>query len=127
MSIYPKLVIFDGDCAFCNRSVQFIIKRNKKKDIFFASNSSELAKDFQNFDLNSSILYVENGKAFQKSTAALKIAKSFSGLSKLFLLFWIIPRPIRDFGYDLIAKYRKRIIKDKCGLFSPEEQKQIIS
>lgn len=126
MAQYPKIVIFDGDCAFCNRSVQFIIKRNKKKDIYFSSNTSEFAKNYHNFDLNSSILYVENGNAFQKSTAALKIAKSFSGLWRLFLLFWVIPRPIRDLGYDMIAKYRKKIIHDKCDLFTSEEKKQII-
>jgi len=126
MSRIDKLVVYDGECAFCNKSVQFIIKRDKKKQIYFTSNKSRLASKFSNYDLNSSILYIEKNKVYQKSTAALRIAKSFSGLWKLLLILWIIPRPVRDLGYDLIAKNRRKIVKDQCKLFTKEEMKRVV-
>jgi predicted DCC family thiol-disulfide oxidoreductase YuxK len=106
-----SIIFFDGVCNLCNNSVQFIIKRDKHKRFLYASLQSDAARDIllqfkiKNSYLDSIIL-VENGKLYQKSTAILKIAKELNGLWKLNYGFIIIPKSIRDYVYGIIAKNR---------------------
>lgn len=106
-----SIIFFDGVCNLCNNSVNFIIKRDKHKRFLYASLQSDAARDIllqfkiKNSDLDSIIL-VEHGKLYQKSTAILKIAKQLNGLWRLNYVFIIIPKIIRDFVYDIIAKRR---------------------
>jgi predicted DCC family thiol-disulfide oxidoreductase YuxK len=105
------LILFDGVCNFCNSSINFIIKRDKKNYFKFSPHQSEYSKNIlllnnlksENFE---SIILYENNKLYQKSTAALRIAKHLSGLWKLSYVFIIIPPFIRNFAYDIIAKNR---------------------
>jgi predicted DCC family thiol-disulfide oxidoreductase YuxK len=75
-----SIILFDGICNLCNTSIQFIIKRDKKKCFLYASLQSDAARDIllqfhlKNSHFNSIIL-IENGKAFQKSTAILEVAR----------------------------------------------------
>lgn len=106
-----SIIFFDGVCNLCNNSVKFIIKRDKHKRFLYASLQSDAARDIllqfkiKNSNLNSIIL-LENGKLYQKSTAILKIAKQLNGFWKLNYVFIIIPKFFRDFIYDIIAKNR---------------------
>ncbi|MGB5362746.1 MAG: thiol-disulfide oxidoreductase DCC family protein [Aureibaculum sp.] len=106
-----SIIFFDGVCNLCNNSVQFIIKRDKYKRFLYASLQSDAARDIllqfkiKNSYLDSIIL-VENGKLYQKSTAILKIAKELNGFCHLNYGFIIIPKSIRDYVYGIIAKNR---------------------
>lgn len=111
-----KIVIFDGDCAFCNKSVLFILRKNTKKDIFVVPSDSEkgmaLIKEKNILhDPKETIIYIENNRVFSKSNAVLQISKSLKGGYPMLYVFKIIPRFVRDFVYDFIAKRRKRLIK----------------
>lgn len=104
------VVLFDGDCHFCHSSVQFIIKRDSKNLFYFASQKSEIGKELfkqhgvpANID---SLVFIENGKAYVKSTAVLRICRHLHGGWKYFYLFRMIPSPIRDKVYDLAARNR---------------------
>lgn len=110
------IVIFDGDCAFCNKSVMLILKKDKTETIEVCSNQSEKGKTLLQehkilVDTNSTIIYIEEGKVYYKSTAALTISKKLKGIYPLLYIFILIPRFIRDGVYDFIAKHRKKIIK----------------
>ena len=106
-----SIILFDGVCNLCNNSVQFIIKRDKKQRFLFSSLQSDAAQDIllqfqlKNSDFDS-IIFIENGKVYQKSTAILKISKYLSGIWKLSYGFIIIPKFIRDTVYTFIAKNR---------------------
>jgi len=106
-----SIILFDGICNLCNNAVQFIIKRDKKHHFLFTSLQSDAAQDIllqfqlKNSDLNS-IIFIEDEKIYQKSTAVLRISKQLNGLWKLNYAFIIIPKFIRDFIYDIIAKKR---------------------
>ncbi len=106
-----SIILFDGVCNLCNNSVQFIIKKDKKQRFLYASLQSDAAQSIllqfqlKNSDFDSIIL-IENGKVYQKSTAILKITKHLSGIWKLSYGFIIIPKFIRDFIYNTIAKNR---------------------
>ncbi|HLP10751.1 MAG TPA: DCC1-like thiol-disulfide oxidoreductase family protein [Flavobacteriales bacterium] len=115
------IVLFDGDCNFCNYSVQFIYKRDKKGVFRFASLQSPKGKELlekhglQNLSLSSMVL-IKNEKAYIKSGAALRICGHLSGLWPLMICFLIVPPFIRNWVYHQVAKRRKRLIKDKCEI-----------
>lgn len=125
------IILFDGVCNFCDSSVQFIIKHDRKTYFQFASIQSEIGQKYvEEHQLHSidSIIVIENNQAFTKSSAALKIAKQFSGLWKLLLVVKIIPRPIRDKGYDFIAKNRYKWFgkRDVCRIPTVEERERFL-
>jgi len=106
-----SIILFDGICNLCNSSVNFIIKHDKKKKFIFTSLQSDAAKEillqFQTKKLNmDSILLIEKGNIYEKSTAALKISKHLNSGYKLLYFFIIAPKFIRDFLYDKIATNR---------------------
>lgn len=124
---YKRIILFDGICNLCNASVNFIIKNDKKKFFVFASLQSDVAKEillqFSAKKLNlDSIIYIENGALYEKSTAALKIAKQLRFPWPIFYLFIIIPPFIRDKIYNLIAKNRYKWFgkKDSCMIPTPD-------
>lgn len=128
----PKRIVFyDGDCGFCNTSVQFILNK-RKKDIYFAALQSELAeqelsKRGESIQMNT-LYFLEKGVLYKKSTGALRIAKYLKGI--LPLLYWIgtlVPRVFRDWVYDLVAKHRHKISPGACAIPSEEEKKLFLS
>jgi len=121
-----RIILFDGVCNLCNRSVQFILKRDPNEQFKFTSLQSEtgqnlLRKHALKPDMKSVIL-IENDQIFLKSTAALRIAGRMKGLWKLAGVLYIIPRPIRDFIYQWVAKNRYKWFgkADSCMLPRPE-------
>ncbi|MBN6206660.1 thiol-disulfide oxidoreductase DCC family protein [Ralstonia pickettii] len=121
-----SLILFDGECNFCDSSVQFIIQRDDKKRFKFASLQGESGKELlskhdvsKNID---SLILLENNKVYYKSAAALRIAKQLKGAWRLSYIFILIPRPVRDAVYDTIAKNRYKWFgkKDNCMIPSPK-------
>lgn len=128
-----RVILFDGDCNFCDSSVQFIIKRDPAAHFLFTSLQSEkgleLTKQYAIPAEVDSLVLIENGKAFTKSSAALRIAKKLDGLWHLFFVFILVPRKIRDGVYDYVANNRYRWFgkkEDACTLPSPEQRKRFI-
>ncbi len=112
------IILFDGICNLCNGLVSFISKRDKGgKFIFLPLSSSRGQEELKangllNIGLDS-IVYIDFGISYTRSTAALRILKGLGWPWKIFYAFIIIPKPIRDFIYDLIAKSRYRIFGTK--------------
>lgn len=126
-----KIILFDGECNFCDRSVQFIIKRDPKGIFKFASLQSEIGKEIckkYNVPNIDSLVLIDNNNYYLKSSAALKICRQLKGLWKLLYIFFIIPKPIRDFAYETFAKNRYKWFgkKDSCMIPSPEDRKRFL-
>ena len=127
------VVFFDGVCNICNKSVNFIMDRDVKNVIFFASLQSDYAKktllpfNVDPTDLNT-IIFLENGEIHKKSDAALQICKYLKGNWKALSWCLIFPRFIRDFVYITIAKNRYKLFgkSDTCRLPTPEERAQFL-
>ena len=121
-----KIVLFDGICNLCNRTVEFIIRNDPDASFKFAPLQSEKGRDLlkqcgcpQNqIDF---IVYIREGKCYNKSTAALLIFKDLGGVWKFFYPLIIIPPFIRDFLYSCIAKRRYQIFgkMESCMVPSP--------
>lgn len=121
MEITYYLILFDGECNFCNFWVRFILKRDKKGVFKFATLNSEIGSNIkQQYQLSEgidSIVLLKNNKVYIKSAAALEIAKNLSGLWFLLGVFKIIPTFISDAVYDFVAKNRYRWFgKSVCEL-----------
>jgi predicted DCC family thiol-disulfide oxidoreductase YuxK len=109
--------------------VQFIIKNDRPGKFKFASLQSEAGQQVlkqiglptANFH---SFVYVEAGRAFQKSTAALRVLRVLGGGWNFLYFLIIIPKPLRDFVYDLVAKNRYRIFGKRAVCMVPEWQDQ---
>jgi predicted DCC family thiol-disulfide oxidoreductase YuxK len=118
-----KIVIFDGDCAFCNHSVLFILKRDKKKQLLVCPSQSEEGKALiEKYGITTrpedSLLFIEDNKVHDYSSAALHIAKYLNGFYPLLFVFGIaVPPFIRNGVYRWIAKRRKKIIKGNTCSF----------
>lgn len=133
MPVRP-FILFDGVCNFCDSSVNFIIKRDRNNRLLFAPLQSpagrELAEQygFKN-DYLGSMVFVENGKAHTRSTAALRIATYLGGGWPLLKVLLLVPRFIRDAAYDLIARNRYRWFgkKDSCMVPSPSIRAKFIA
>jgi len=121
------IIFFDGVCNLCNASVQFVIKRDVKNYFMFSALQNEHAKqhlmEFRISPLDSNtILLLENGKLYTRSTAALRITRQLSGLWPMCYGLIIIPAFIRDAVYKTISKYRYKIWgrSETCMVPSPE-------
>jgi len=133
--IQPKSVVFfDGVCNLCNSSIDFIIQRDKNDHFLVGALQDEISKRVLNhYEVNAgyldSLVLLEGGKIFYKSSAALKIAKKLSGLWPIFYPLILIPSPIRDFIYDWIGANRYKWFgkKSTCRLASPEEKIKFLS
>ena len=127
-----KIILFDGVCYFCDKSVQFIIKHDPASNFLFAYLQSEkgiqLKKDYHIPEEMDSIILIEGNRYHSKSAAALKIARELKGGWKLFYSFILIPRPIRDAAYDLIARNRIKWFGEKadCELPPPDVRKRFL-
>lgn len=129
-----KVVLFDGVCNFCNASVRFIMKRDKKDVFRFASLESDLGRkltDERGIDTSQidSIIMIDPGIAYYiKSTAALEISKYLSGFYPIFSLFLYLPKSFRDVIYDYIARHRYKWFgkTESCPMPTPEEQSKFL-
>ncbi len=129
LKLPDHLIIFDGVCNFCDTSVQVILKNDVKQQFFFTANQSEAGqKILEKYGVEThevgTIYYLSEGKLFDKSTAALQIARRLRFPFYLLYYFIFIPKFLRDGVYDFIARNRYRWFgkKSACRIPSPEER-----
>ena len=127
------VILFDGVCNLCDSAVNFIIDHDKKGVFKFAALQSPYGRQtLEKLGLNThefnSMVLISNERVYQKSTAALKIAKKLNGLWPLLYIFMIIPAFIRHAFYDVIAKNRYKWWgrKDRCKIPTPELKQRFL-
>lgn len=131
-----KIIFFDGVCNLCNGFIDFTIKRNKNKDIYYCSLQSEKAKEIlahKNIIIKdneySTIYFLDGNSLYNKSSAILQVLKSLSKVYRLIgSICLIFPKFIRDSIYKFIAKNRYIFFgkKESCRLPLPEEINQFL-
>ena len=127
-----RIVLFDGECNFCDASVQFIIKRDKEAAFQFAALQSEvglaLVEKLAVPSTVDSIVFIEGERYYMKSTAALKIARQLDGLWKLSYAAIVVPKPLRDAVYSYIAKNRYKWFgkKEACMLPTAKQRNRFL-
>ena len=110
------IVLYDGECNFCNTWICFIKSKLKKNEISFIPFNSiegiEIIEKFQVKNQNS-VVYIKNNIVFFKSSAVLKICKQLQFPYNLLQFSKIIPNFLLNFVYDFIAKRRLKLTSKK--------------
>ncbi len=125
------IVFYDGDCGFCNGSVQFILNHRRHDSFLFVALQSEKAKELLNpFDISISmetIYVIKNDKIYQKSTAILKLSRALKFPYRLLAVGYIVPRFIRDGIYSIISRNRHKLRDGFCALPTESEKKMFLT
>lgn len=141
-----SLVLFDGKCNLCNGAVQFIIDREREPTLKFAPLQSDVASERLTEAMGAdatkalvlgangngdpdTIVLLEDGKAYTHSTAALRIAAHLGAPWRWALVFYVIPRALRDVVYRWIARNRYRWFgkTESCRVPTPELRARFIA
>jgi predicted DCC family thiol-disulfide oxidoreductase YuxK len=128
------ILLFDGVCNLCNGAVQFIIRRDPCGRFRFAALQSDAAKALLQSagagagGLPDSMVLIEDGRLYTRSSAALRVARHLRFPWPLVRVFWIVPRPLRNWMYDFVARHRYRWFgrRDQCMLPTPELQARFL-
>ncbi len=121
------IVLIDGVCNLCQGATKFIVRHDHGGRFQFASLQSHMgqalvAKGELPTDVINTIILIENGKYYTKSTAALRISRHLKFPWPIIYGLIIVPKSIRDVAYRYIARHRYRWFgkSDQCMLPSPE-------
>jgi predicted DCC family thiol-disulfide oxidoreductase YuxK len=124
---HETIVLFDGVCNLCNRAVRFIIPRDPRGRIRFASRQSPvgqrlLAKYHAAEREIDSVVLIDGGQLYTKSSAVLRITHKLNGLWPTFYLLTLLPCTWRDTVYDWVARNRYRWFgkRESCMLPTPD-------
>jgi predicted DCC family thiol-disulfide oxidoreductase YuxK len=130
--ITPKRIVFyDGECGFCNRTVAFVLKKQKGNAIYFTALQTEFAKRFFNERKITEIdfetfYFFSDDQLFERSDAALVLSKQLRFPFSLAIYLKWIPKSWRDGIYNYIAKNRKKLAGNYCFLPNEEQRKQFL-
>jgi len=130
-------LLYDGECVFCNSTVQLILHHDKKGTMRFAAIQNSFAALFfehhPTLKIIDSLVVIESinspaEKISIRSTGALVIARYLEGWWNLFLIGYIVPTAVRDWFYDILAKYRYRLFGkyDSCLLPSSDVRSRFL-
>ena len=127
------ILLFDGHCNLCNAWVQFIVKRNSAKTIRFASLQSRAGKtllDKHEIEKNyvDSLVFIEEDRFSLSSTAALRTLSYLSSWESQLKYLLVLPSPLRDIFYRLIARRRYKWFgkRDQCMIPTPELKERFL-
>jgi predicted DCC family thiol-disulfide oxidoreductase YuxK len=132
------LVLYDGVCGLCNRLLRFLLRHDHRRVFRFASLQSDVgrsvvARSGGNPDELTSFYVVADyqtaaSRVLTRSEAALFVAGALAWPWKAARLVRVVPRPIRERAYDLVARSRYRVFGryDRCPIPSPEFRSRFI-
>ncbi|HKG14917.1 MAG TPA: DCC1-like thiol-disulfide oxidoreductase family protein [Pyrinomonadaceae bacterium] len=120
------VLLYDGVCGFCNKTVQMILDHDRRGTLRFAALQSDYGRAVvgrhRELEGVDSVVFVERAaggeRVYVRSEAALKVASYLGGPWKVFLCAYVVPRPLRDYLYDLFARNRYRVFgkSEQCML-----------
>ena len=127
------MILFDGTCAFCERSVRFVATRDRGYFKFGASQTpagqAVLARHGAGALAAGTMIMIEEGRVYMRSDAVLRIAARMTAPWKYARVFLAVPRPLRDAMYRFIATNRHRISgrSNACDIPPPEIRTRLIT
>lgn len=114
------ILFFDSDCLLCNRSVQWLIRRDRRKQILFAPLQGKTATKLLPYPLIqelNTLVFWENGQTLTRSRAVFRALEHLDSPWNKLSFLKITPKFLSDALYRLVAKYRKRFSRnapDSC-------------
>lgn len=129
--VADRIVFFDGVCGLCNSTVNFLLDRDRHLALHFAPLQGETARSLLSDgarDLNS-IAFLEGGRVYRHSTAIVRILDALpQPWPILGGCLWLVPSPIRNLGYSLVARFRYRLFgkHETCRMPTPEDRERML-
>jgi predicted DCC family thiol-disulfide oxidoreductase YuxK len=126
------ILFFDGTCGFCTRSVQWVLRHDRRTTLRFAplQGQTYAALDLPGKPTDmSSLVLLRDGRLFTRSSATVRMLRLLGGIWPLIgALLWLIPKPLRDWGYRLVARNRYKIAgrADACMLPTPDQSARML-
>lgn len=127
-----SILFFDGVCGMCNRLVDWVMRHDTRGRIKVAAIQGETAKEelmeSDREDLNS-VVYLNHLGSFRKSSAIARLLWDLGGFWKFVgWMLWLVPKPLRNLGYSIVAKNRYRVFgkKEACRMPTPEERARFL-
>lgn len=125
------LFVFDGVCVLCSGGAAFLMRHDREGRINMASAQSPLGRALYahyGLALDDTYLFLHRGRAYAKSAGYLELCAVLGGWWRLLRAFRIVPRPVCDWLYDILARNRYRWFgkADYCALLTPEQREQLI-
>lgn len=128
------LYFFDGQCVLCSRFVAFCLNRDPAGNLKFASSQSTLGRrvllalDLPDDTLDRTILLLEDGRIYTRSTAALRALRHLRGPARWLYPLILVPKILRDPLYDIVARNRIHWFGrlDSCLVPSPQTRDRFI-
>lgn len=116
-----KIIIYDNTCNLCKRIIDFIRKNDSKKIFKFITDRKNLNINLEIHFTNNVpnyVIFIDDLKIFIKSDAVIEILYSMGGIYKIIKLIKIFPLSLRNYCYDIIAKYRYNFFNknNSCNL-----------
>jgi predicted DCC family thiol-disulfide oxidoreductase YuxK len=132
------VILFDGVCKLCHAWSRFIIRFDKAQKFKLAAVQSKEGAALMSYyqlqaadtpkDQYKTMYYLEDGQVYEKSTAFIRIMAAMPYPWRLLSVFRVIPRCIRDGGYNIIATYRYAIFGkySQCTLPEPDHEQRLL-
>lgn len=126
------MLVYDGECGFCNRSVQFILRHERRRDLLFVPRDSELGRRLRHshgLDAVESMLWIEGDRVFTESASVIKITGYLGGWwSRLGRVASLCPPPLLNLMYKVLAKSRRKLMRGsvKCAVPTPEQRSRFL-
>jgi predicted DCC family thiol-disulfide oxidoreductase YuxK len=134
VALATPLLVYDGNCGFCSRAVQFILRHERRHDLQFVPRDSEFGKELRRrFHLEAveSMLWIDNDRALIESNAVLSSGKYVGGIwAVLSKIAWLVPSSLRNWAYRLIARNRRRLssgMSASCLVPTPEQRARFLT
>ena len=122
------MLVYDGSCGFCSRAVQFILRHERRHDLLFVPRDSSLGQDLRrthHLETVESLLWIADGHAAIESDSVLRAADYLGGgWSRLATLGTLCPAGLRNWGYRLIARNRRRFSSGVAVCLVPTAQQR---
>lgn len=127
------LVLYDGNCGLCAKSVQFILRVERDHELKFAplqgATTQALRATYPEIPRTlDTVIYIDGGRAYGRSKAFMHLAKHLRAPYRWGYVFRWVPGFVLNGFYRIVAALRYRIWghADACGLATPEQRARFL-
>jgi predicted DCC family thiol-disulfide oxidoreductase YuxK len=132
------LLLYDGVCGLCDHLVQFVLAHDHSGQFHFAQLQGDTGRGIvaragaNPDDLTTFYVVRDHGtphaETLVKGRAAVYVARALGWPWKMAGIFGVLPTPVLDWGYDVVARYRYRIFGrfDQCAIPRPEQRQRFV-
>jgi predicted DCC family thiol-disulfide oxidoreductase YuxK len=124
-----RVVLYDGHCGLCDRTVQWLLRKDRAGALRFAPLQGETARALRDAGLGitddlDTVVFVDDGKLFVRSRAFTQVARYLPAPWRWGAALRVVPAFVLDLAYRLVARTRYRLFGrlDSCRVPSPEER-----